>query len=98
MNKPRKWNLRELPWGPSGDADETCIYDNGHIDPVEFLSAVRAMTCTDVPQDTRDALVASDVQHIRFRPMSPTEAQSLGYDSGVMETETGGYLVTAVML
>ena len=94
----RKWRLREIPFGPCGDADETCIYDNGHIDPEEFLRAVREMKGSDIPDEARAALTVADVQHIRFRPMSPTEAKSQGYDFGVMKTKVGGYPVTVVML
>lgn len=92
--------LREIEWGiQAGDCNKTCIYDNGHIDPVEFLERVREMEWTDVPDDARAALTVEDVTHSRFRPMSPTEAYSWGSTSGVMEAEDGrGYPVTWVAL
>ncbi len=90
--------LREIPFGLNDAADEVCIYDNGHIEPELFLRRVREWQASDVPQDARDGLTLSDVQHIHFRPMSPSEARAWGCDSGVMKTETGGYPVTAVIL
>lgn len=92
-------NLKEIPFGtPAYDADAYCIYTNGHVDPLVFLDAVRAMKGSDVPEDARAALTVEDVEHIRFRPMSPTEARENGLTSGVFQTETGGYPVTAVRL
>lgn len=90
-------SLREIPFGPCGDADQTCIYDNGHLDRHEFLALVRELHSSDTPAEARHALNPEDVQHIRFRPMSPTEARHMGYTSGVMRTEKGGYPVTAVI-
>jgi hypothetical protein len=98
---PRKTRgLREIDWGfYAGGDNKTCIYDNGHIDPEEFLQRVRGMTGSDVPDDARAALTVEDVVQSRFRPMSPTEARSWGCDSGVMEAEEGcGYPVTWVAL
>ena len=74
----KKRGLREIPFGPAGDADEVCIYDNGHLDPTEFLVAVREMKGSDVPDEVRAALKVEDVKHIRFRPMSPSEARRSG--------------------
>jgi len=48
--------------------------------------------------DARTKLTVEDVEHIRFRPMSPTEARGHGLDWGVFQTDTGGYPVTAVKL
>lgn len=92
--------LKEISWGPAGDADEVCIYTNGHVPPDGFLEAIRCLTTSDVPDDTRSALTPQDVKHTRFRPMSPSEARSMGYDHGVMEAEEEhrGYPVTAVYL
>ena len=92
--------LREIEWGiEAGANNKICIYDNGHIDPEEFLKRVREMTGSNVPDDARSALTAEDVAQSRFRPMSPTEAYSWGANSGVMEAEEGrGYPVTWVAL
>ena len=93
--------LREIEYGPymGGERNQICIYDNGHIDPGEFLKRVRGMTNSAVPDDARAALIVDDVIHSRFRPMSPSEARSWGCDSGVMEAEDGcGYPVTQVVL
>jgi hypothetical protein len=91
--------LKEIPFGtPASDPDGYCIYTNGHVDPEKFLEAVRSMRESELPDDARAALTMEDVQHIRFRPMSPTEARGHGLDWGVFTTEIGGYQVTAVML
>lgn len=91
--------LKEIPFGtPVGDPDGYCIYANGHLDPVAFLDAVKGWEQSEVPDDVRAELTAEDVKHIRFRPMSPTEARSNGLSWGVMQTESGGYPVTAVKL
>lgn len=91
--------LKEVPFGLNDYCDEICIYTLGHKDPSEFLKAVRSFAKSDVPQDARDALTVEDVEHLRFRPMSPSEARSWGCGSGVMETiEPRGYGVTAVKL
>ena len=92
--------LREIPWGVCGmDYDQICIYDNGHVDPALFLNRVREMKGSDVPEDARAALTVADVDHVRFRPMSPTEASNAGVKSGITEAEEGrGYAVTRVIL
>jgi hypothetical protein len=98
--KPKKSRkgLREVPWGLTGDPEEICIYDNGHIDPAEFLARVRAWDASDIAQADRDALTVDDVRHVRFCPMSPTEARQRGLDYGVIQTLDGGYPVTVVIL
>lgn len=90
---PKHGKFREIEWGYS-----TCIYCLGHADPGEFLERLRAESGLDTPSDAIEALQLSDVMHIRFRPMSPSEAKSHGYDWGVMETKRDncGYKVTAV--
>jgi hypothetical protein len=85
--------LREIQWD-----DSLCIYTNGHLDPAEFLDAVRAMQHSDVLYEDRAALTVEHVEHVRFRPLSPYEARSIGCDWGVMRTDVGGYPVTAVVL
>jgi len=91
--------LREIPFGtPIDDPDGYCLYTNKHVDKAAFLEAVRTMVGSDIPEDARASLSLDDVEYIRFRPMSPTEARSHGITWGVMETETGGYPVTAVKL
>lgn len=94
----RRKGLREIEWGlPGGDRNKTVIYDNGHEDPEAFLRRVVADKTLDTPLDVRQALTAADVEHMRFRAMSPTEAKSWDCDSGVLEceSETRGYPVTA---
>ena len=94
-----KIKLKEIPFGtPVDDPDGYCIYTNGHIDPATFLDAVKSMTNSDIPDDARAELTLDDVEYIRFRPMSPTEARKKGLHWGVFQTETGGYPVTAVKL
>lgn len=94
-----KLKLREIPFGtPINDPDGYCIYTNGHVDPVAFLEAVRSMKGSNVPEDARAELTIEAVEHIRFRPMSPTESRNNGLNWGVFQTETGGYPVTAVKL
>lgn len=91
--------LREIPFGtPIDDPDGYCVYTNGHVDKPSFLEAVKIMTGSDIPEDARGALELEDVEHIRFRPMSPSEARGNGLTWGVMETDEGGYPVTAVKL
>ena len=93
--------LREIEFGiAGGDRNETCFYVLGHIDPQAFLNIVVEDKSSDVPLDARQALTVDNVEHTRFRPMSPTEARSWGCDTGVMVAETGhrGYAVTRVML
>jgi len=89
--------LREIPWGIP-ESDQTCIYDNGHIDAAEFLQRVRDWNASDVHSEYRSALTLADVEYLRFRPMSPSEARQYGVDSGIIRTLEGGYPVTAVML
>ncbi|CAB4184718.1 hypothetical protein UFOVP1122_26 [uncultured Caudovirales phage] len=91
--------LREIGYGVNDwDAEQTCIYVTGHIEPERFLEMVRAFSASDVPQEAREALTVDDVQHSRFRPMLPHEARQWGCDKGVMETDRGGYKVTKVIL
>lgn len=94
-----KKGFREIEWGPLGtDRDKTCIYDNGHIDPATFLRNLRMWSnCSFDAQDLSE-LKESDVEHVRFRPMSPSEAREKDCDHGVMETSEGGYPVTRVVL
>ena len=91
--------LKEIPFGtPIDDPDGYCIYTNGHIDKLTFLESVKTMTGSDIPEDARGALGLDDVEHIRFRPLSPSEARNNGLTQGVMQTDEGGYPVTAVKL
>jgi hypothetical protein len=91
--------LREIPFGtPIDDPDGYCVYTNGHVDKTAFLEAVKVMAGSDIPDDARGALELEDVEHIRFRPMSPSEARGNGLTWGVMQTEDRGYPVTAVKL
>ena len=91
--------LREIPFGtPIDDPDGYCIYTNGHVNKTAFLEAVKVMPGSDIPEDARGELALEDVEYIRFRPMSPTEASGHGITWGVMETDKGGYPVTAVKL
>lgn len=91
--------LREIPFGtPIDDPDGYCIYTTGHVDKSAFLEAAKAMTGCDTPDDARAALGLDDVEHIRFRPMSPSEAASHGLTWGVMQCAAKGYKVTAVKL
>lgn len=102
MSKPKRIELKEIPWGtPVDDPDGTIIYANGHVDKTEFLSAVKAWPMSDVPDDTRAELTIDDVEHICFKRMSPTEARGNGLGWGVWQTQPGetcGYPVTAVKL
>ena len=96
-----KKGLREIEFGYyAGEAqNKICIYDNGHIEPSEFLGRVASFSSSCVPLDARLALTAGDVKHTRFRPMSPSEARRWGADYGVFEAEDGrGYAVTLVLL
>lgn len=88
---------RELPWG-FGDYDHYAIYCTGHIDPVDFLAAVQEFQASDVPPDARAALKPTDIEHVRVRRLSPTEARSHGIDWGIITTDVGGYKVTMVTL
>lgn len=99
MRKSRK-GIREIGWGFSEDEGKTCIYDNGHWDKEAFLKEIRQSCHLDTPADVLSDLTAADVQHLRFRPMAPSEAKNWGADYGVMDcTEEGrGYPVTAVIL
>lgn len=94
-----KIKLKEIPFGtPVDDPDGYCIYANGHLDPASFLDAVKSMSGGEVPDDARSELTIDDVEYVRFRPMSPTEARQNGVHWGVVQVETGGYPVTAVKL
>jgi hypothetical protein len=94
-----KKGLREIEWGIyAGGNNKLCIYDNGHIPWDEFIARLKEFK-TDVPQENIDEVTEKEVQHIRFRPMSPSEARSWGADSGVVVAEEGiGYPVTMVIL
>jgi hypothetical protein len=95
----RKLKLKEIPFGaPIDDPGGYCIYANGHIDPLAFLDAVRSMKSSETPNDVRMRLTTEDVKHLRFRPLSPTEAKRNGASCGIYETETGGYPITAVKI
>lgn len=91
--------LKEIPFGtPIDDPDGYCIYTLGHVDKALFVAAVKCMPNSDIPKDVRDEVEVGDVEHIRFRSMSPSEARGHGLTWGVMQTEQGGYQVTAVKL
>jgi hypothetical protein len=93
--------LKEIPFGtPMDDPDGYCIYVNGHdIEVGKFLDAVHAWDASEVPEDARKALTVDDVERIRFRSMSPSEARGHGLTWGVIQTHDGtGYPVTAVKL
>ena len=93
-------NLRELEWNAGLSRSQTVIYDNGHIDPEKSLALVREAAWMDTDEGCLAALTVADVKHTRFRPMSPSEAKSRGYDTGVMLVGEGesyrGYPVTMV--
>jgi hypothetical protein len=99
MRKSRK-GIREIGWGYNASDDESCIYDNGHLDRAKFITDIQLAPGLDTPKDVLIRLTVSDVKHMRFRPMSPSEAKAWGGDWGVMDcTEEGrGYPVTAVIL
>jgi hypothetical protein len=90
----KRKGLREISWND----EKYCIYALGHMDKAEFLNEVRNLKGSEVEQEFRDELTTEDVQHQRFRPMSPPEARSRGYDYGVMTTKEGGYAVTSVLV
>ncbi len=91
--------IKEIPFGtPIDDPDGYCIYTNGHVDPVAFVEAVKSMQASEVPNEARAEITVANVEHIRFRPLSPTEAKGSGLTWGVLETKDGGYPVTAVKL
>ena len=95
--KMKKKGIREIEWGVSAGDGGSCIYDNGHIPAEQFLSAVKEADHLDTPKDVREAYTVDDVEHLRFRPMSPTEARNWGCDYGVMECDgQRGYPVTAI--
>ena len=91
----KRKGIREIEWD-----GKVCIYDNGHIDPEQFLASVRDSRTSDVSEERRAELTVSDVEHVRFRPMSPYEARVWGCNSGVMEAEEKeqGYPVTRVII
>ena len=93
--------LKEIPFGtPADDPDGYCIYTNGHVvESGAFLAAVHAWDASEVPEDARQALTLEDIERIRFRPMSPSEARGNGLTWGVVQTgDETGYPVTAVKL
>ena len=100
-NRKRRKGIREIGWGYNENEGKVCIYDNGHLDKAKFITDIEINAKRlDTPLDVLIHLTVEDVQHLRFRPMSPSEAKSWGADWGVMEcTEEGrGYPVTAVIL
>jgi hypothetical protein len=97
----RAKGLREIEWGHcAGEMmNSTCIYDNGVIPAEEFLRIVRESTVLDTPADVRQTLKPEDVQHIRFRPMPPSECRSWGCDYGVLAADGDrGYPVAAAFV
>jgi hypothetical protein len=92
--------IREIGWGINDNDGKTCIYDNGHLDKAKFITDLELAKHLDTPFDVLIHLTVDDVKHMRFRPMSPSEAKNWGADWGVMDcTEEGrGYPVTAVIL
>lgn len=90
--------LREIEWGIHEWDHKLCIYGLGTIEPTRFLDMVRNLAGSGAPQDVRDALTPDEVRHMRFRPLSPSEARERGLDWGVLETEEGGYQVTSVIV
>lgn len=99
MRRSKLLTLKEIPFGtPIDDPDGSCIYTNGHVDKSAFLEAVKDMADSDIPEDARGALELEDVEYVRFRPLSPSEARASGLTWGVIETGEGGYPVTAVKL
>ena len=99
MEKRRK-GIREIGWGINESDGKTCIYDNGHLDKAKFITDLELAKHLDTPLDALIYLTVEDVKHMRFRPMSPSEAKNWGADWGVVDcTEEGrGYPVTAVIL
>lgn len=97
-----KDSLKEIEWGlcAGGDNARICIYALGNLEPECFLALVRRKQDSDIPFEAREALDVLDVEHVRFRPMSPSEARAWGCDSGVIEATEGdrGYAVTRVIL
>lgn len=91
--------LREVEWGiRGGDCDKTCIYALGRMEWEEFLARLKEFH-TDVPAEAIDEVAEIDIEYVRFRSMSPYEAQAWGCTSGVIETdEDKGYPVTRVIL
>jgi len=61
-----------------------CFYTSGHVDKATFLAAARASDAGDIPDSAWDCYTPEDVNYEWFRNMTPYEAKSLGYDSGVM--------------
>ncbi len=95
--------LREIPFGtPMDDPDGVLIYHVGTVeDKHAFLQAVCGYSASDVPLDARAELTVDDVEYIRLRPMSPSEARGHGLDWGVIQLgsdDMRGYAVTAVKL
>lgn len=100
-NRKRRKGIREIGWGYNENEGKVCIYDNGHLDKAKFITDIEINAKRlDTPLDVLIHLTVEDVRHLRFRPMSPSEAKRWGADWGVMEcTEEGhGYPVTAVIL
>ena len=97
----KKKGIREIEFGShSGDmGSKTCIYDNGHLDKAKFVTDVELdAPRLDTPLDSLIHFISADVQHLWFRPMSPSEARDWGCNSGVMQCEEGqGYPVTAII-
>ena len=95
----RRKGIREIEWGVSAGYGGTCIYDNGHISAEQFLVAVKDSKHLNTPIDVRVKFTVDEVQHLRFRPMSPSEALNWGCDHGVIEADgQRGYPVTAIKI
>ena len=91
-----KKGLREISWND----ERTCIYDNGHLDPAEFLRAVVSDGRLEARHDGLTSLTLADVKHTRFSPWTPTQAAASGYYYGVSESTAHdrGYPVTMVLV
>lgn len=97
----KRMKIREIAWDIGGSHEKTLLYASGKFPPDAFLAECRKWSC-DCGNDLLEPLKDSDVQYLRFRPMSPSEAKSRGYDTGVMdctgEPNYRGYAVTAVFV
>jgi hypothetical protein len=103
MRAPREQGLdiKHIEW----NFEQYAFFCSGHVDRQEFIEAVRPHIEREVG-DTPDELPeASDVEHIWFRMMSPSEARERGYDFGYMKAEApaerkrgGPFPVTVVIV
>ena len=98
----KRKGIREIAWGYDECDGKVCIYDNGHLDKAKFLTDIELFADhLETPRDVLVHLTIDQVKHLRFRPMSPSEAKNWGADWGVMDcTGEGnrGYPVTAVIV